>query len=137
MVVNAPRGSAKCGEGGVKEISRCSRADRIDSCASFNKIARCSGVNSFGLALAAQLTAGAVARFSGCSDIALPPTAEDKRAAAALHHLPVNLRPEGDKVIACRYQRQQNHEPDGQPRDPMHRKEIAPIDGPLFPAIVK
>src|SRR5580704_5144018 len=136
MVVNAPRGSEKCGEGGSREISWCSRADRIDWWASCNKMERSSGVNSFCVA-ELQFAPGVAVKFSGCGDIALPPTAEDKRAAAALHHLPVNLRPEGDEVIARRYQRQQNHEPYRHPRDPVHREEIPAIDGPFFPAMLQ
>src|ERR1700722_12796727 len=130
MVVNAPRGSDKCGEGASKEISRRSRADRIDSWASFNKVARSSRVNS------PSVGEDLAACSSGCGNIALPPTAEDNRGAAALHPLPVNLGPECDEVIARRYQRKQNHEPDREPRDPMHGKKIYGIDGPLFPVMI-
>src|ERR1700690_2397481 len=47
--------------------------------------------------------------------------AEDEGAAAALLYTPVNLRPEGDKVINARHQRHTHHEPD--------RRVGNPVDG--------
>src|ERR1700730_9657928 len=63
--------------------------------------------------------------------------AQDKGATAALLHTPVNLRPEGDKVINRRYQRNTNHKPDGKICNPVHGEEVVAIDWPLFPAMIK
>src|ERR1051326_4345185 len=129
MVVKAPRGSARCGGGGSQAVCWFSNADSIEVCATRSKSRRSSAVNSAGSV--------ATVEFSGSCDIALPSPAEDEGAAAALHHLPVDLGPEGDKVIAGGNQRQHDHEPDGQLRNPMDRKNVRSIDRPFFPAVVK
>src|ERR1700730_16951053 len=74
---------------------------------------------------------------SSCSgDIAFSPPAEDEGAASALHHLAIDLRPERDKIIEGRGQRQKNHEPDGDNCDPVDGKNIRAYR-PVFPTVVE
>src|SRR5581483_382157 len=98
------------------------------SWATFSNKRRSSGENS-ACKTAELLRPG----FSRGGDIALPAAAEDEAAAAALHHLPVNLRPEGHEIIHGRNQREGDHESDGCARDHVNGKnEEAEI--PVFPA---
>src|ERR1700733_14471305 len=103
MVVNAPRGSERWAEGASGRNFFPSAAAAMASCASFNSSARSSGENS------AMESASA---SSGGGDIVLPPPAQDEGPLAPLHHAPVNLRPERNKVIDCGEKRQKDHEPD-------------------------
>src|SRR5580698_4175982 len=105
----------------------------MEAWASLNRMLRSSFVNSF-------VNSGANSwwgRGSGGGDIALPSAAEHESAAAALHHVAVDLRPEGDEVISGGNQRQHHHEPDGQPRDPVNGENVRAVDVPFFPAMVE
>ena len=96
--------------GGSKEISQCCNADEMESCASRSSRARSSGENSWPEAapvtglLSSDLFASEAATAEdelGCrGDIGICPsrgrlrllaTAENKRAAPAFRHAPVNL----------------------------------------------
>src|SRR5438270_8927108 len=61
-------------------------------------------------------------------------TAENKGPALALHHAPVDLRPEGDKVIDRRHQGYKNHKPDGQICNPVDGEEVGAVDRHVLPA---
>src|SRR5260221_4039300 len=104
---------------------------------------RSSGENSQG---SIEETANGFSELGRGCDIAirrgwdghrLPATAQDERASAALHHAPVNLRPEGHKIIDSRSQRHTHHEPDGEISNPVNGKEIVAVDRPLFPAMIE
>src|SRR5438128_5961299 len=104
----------------------------MESCASWSNKARSSGANSRG---SNSLQSQAADEFSCCSDIALPPPAEDEGAAPALYHLPINLGPECSEVVDGRHQRQNNHEPDRHGGGHANGEEITPVNGPLPPAM--
>src|SRR5271169_3505093 len=67
----------------------------------------------------------------------LSTTAENEGAATALHHAPIDLRPEGDKVVDRRHQRETYHEPDRDLRDHLDREEILAVHRPFGPAVVE
>src|SRR5579862_1937142 len=108
----------------------------MESCATLSNVERSSGLNSSSVA-PRPITFGEAAGLSGGGDIALPAPTENKGATAALHHLPVDLRPEGDEIIQRRYQGQEHHEPDGQTGDPMYREEVRPVNRPFLPSMIE
>src|SRR6202007_185475 len=114
-------------------MARCSSADSIASCASFTRSARSLGEYSLLVMAEGQGGWGSALRDSGRGNgIALPP-AEHESPPPAPPHFPVNFRPEGSEVVDCGDQRQAHHEPDGSPRDPVHREEITAEQRPLLP----
>src|SRR5579862_2744652 len=63
--------------------------------------------------------------------------AQDEGTAAALYHAPVDLRPEGHKIINRRHQRDTHHEPDREIGDPVDGEDVVAIDWPFLPAMVE
>src|SRR5271170_2489063 len=114
----APRGSARCGVGGSREIARLSNAEEMESRARHSSRVRSCAENS-GPATSEAATADD--ELCGRGDIGigrsrrwlrLAAAAENKGAAAALGDAPVNLRPERGKIIDGGNQRDADHEPD-------------------------
>src|SRR4051812_28342757 len=97
-VVNAPRGSARCGVGGSVETDLPISAEPMASCASCSSTVRSCCEYS-----------GGARTCGGTSDgghIMIFATAVQHEAAttASLHDLLVDLRPEGRKVVESRNQ---------------------------------
>src|SRR5271167_4754879 len=128
----------------------------MESCASRSSRVRSSGENSrpeaapvTGLlssdlfaseAATAEDELGCVGDIGICRSRArlrLLATAENKRAAPAFGHPPVNLRPECCEVIDTRNQRNADHEPDRDVGDPVHREDEVPVNRPFFPTVVE
>src|ERR1700689_1781621 len=149
-VVNTPRGWAKCAVGGSSEMERFSSSERMDSWARRSSWARSSGENSafedseFEWSLSdsgmdascwdsrgEESADSAATGLGGGSDIAFRLTrgnglgapAENEGAAATFYSAAVDLRPEGDEVVDGRYQRNTDHEPEGDARDKADGKE--------------
>src|SRR5208282_4421566 len=94
-----------------------------------SKILRCSRENSdFNseeggaarpFSRAARFSDGLADGVGDGLDIAFTPAIEHKSTAAPLFRFTVDARPEGNEVISRGNQRQQNHEPDGKPGNPV------------------
>src|SRR5208282_4889292 len=108
--------------------ARRSRAERIAWCAMPSRARRCSRENSnfedSGAGRAASRTDTFSDGFSdGVSDslnIAFSPPGKDEGPASPLFRFAVDPRPEGNEVIERGNQRQQHHEPDGDPGNPVN-----------------
>src|SRR6266852_4224623 len=105
----------------------------MDSCAKRSNSVRSSGEYS------KREASTDFAELGGGCDIAvrlrrghrLSAPAQDEGAAAALYDAPVNLRPEGHKIIDRRHQRYAHHEPDGEISDPVNRENVVAVDWPF------
>src|ERR1700692_1581508 len=122
-------------------MSRPSSAERMASWARRSSNLRSSGENS-GREKSPETTAVGLSRGS---DIAirlrrwdgLSATAQNESAAAALDPAPVNFRPEGDKVIDGRHQRDTHHKPDGKISDPVDGENVVAVNRPFLPPVVE
>src|ERR1019366_7205569 len=98
-----------------------------------SRVRRCSRENS-GVGWAGLDASRFADGLSDSLDIAFSPPGEDEGPAPALFRFAVDPGPEGDEVVERGNQRQQNHEPDGEPGNPVNRKNVNAVDGPLVPA---
>jgi hypothetical protein len=132
-VVKAPRDSKRRSDGEKGRGTRFSNGARIASWASCKSAIRSSWVY-WGWSAAGS---GGFDEMSDDSGIALLAPAENEGSTSAFFYLVINLLPESNEIVARGPERQHHHEPDRHERDPVHRKEISVVDGPLLPAMVE
>src|ERR1700690_3905682 len=70
-------------------------------------------------------------------DIAFSPPRQNEGLAPPLFRFAIDPRPEGNKILAGGKQREQNHEPNRQPRKPVDGENIKAADRPFVPAASK